>query len=66
MKCIGITGMPLKLLQNLFQNRRQEVLLNSSLPSWAAVFVGVAHGYVLGLLFFLIYINDFIKQQTIC
>ena len=66
MKCIGITGMPLKLLQNLFQNRRQEVLLNSSLPSWAAVFVGVARGYVLGLLFFLIYINDFIKQQTIC
>ena len=66
MKCIGITGMPLKLLQNLFQNRRQEVLLNSSLLSRAAVFVGVAHGYVLGLLFFLIYINDFIKQQTIC
>ena len=28
MKCIGITGMPLKLLQNFLQNIYQQVLLN--------------------------------------
>ena len=61
MKCIGITGMPLKLLQNVLQNRHQRVLLNGQCSSWAPVFAGVLRGSVFGPLFFSIYINDLTK-----
>ena len=61
MKCIGITGMPLKLLKNFLQNRHQQVLLNDQCSSWAPVFAGVPHGSLLGPLFFLIYIKDLKK-----
>ena len=62
MKCIGITGMPLKLLQNFLQNRHQWVLLNGQCSLWAPIFAGVPQGSILGLLFFLIYINDLTKE----
>ena len=62
MKCIGMTGMPLKLLQNFLQNRHQRVLLNGQCSSWAPVFVGVPQGSVLGPSFFLIYIYDSTKD----
>ena len=62
MKCIGVTGMPLKLLLNVPQNRHQQVLLNGQCSSWAPVFASVPQGSVLAHLFFLIYINELTKD----
>ena len=61
MKCIGITGMLLKLLQFFLQNRHQQVVLNGQCLSWAPVFAGVPQGSVSGPLFFLIYIHYLTK-----
>ena len=62
MKRIGITGVPLKFLQNLRQNRDQRVLQNGQCSSWAPVLAGVLQGSVLGPVFFLIYIKDITKD----
>ena len=43
---------------NLLNRRSQRVALNSQSSVWKSVAVGVPQGSVLGLLFFLIYIND--------
>ena len=56
MKCIGMTGMPLKLLQSFLQNRHQQVLLNGQCLSGAPVFCWCTPGFYIGPLFFLIYI----------
>ena len=72
MKCIGMTVMPLKLLQSFLQNRHQQVLLNDQCSSGAPVFCWCTPGFCIGPLFFLIYIykwlnkEDFINQETIC
>ena len=58
MKPFGITGLPLKLIQSFLNNRLQRVVLNGQNSSWTIVFVGVSQGSDLGLLFFLIYVND--------
>ena len=58
MKPFGITGLPLKLIQSFLNNRLQRVVLNGQNSSWTIVFAGVSQGSDLGLLFFLIYVND--------
>ena len=54
----GISGNLLKLLRDFLSYRKRRVVLNGQHSSWDNVNLGVQQGSVLGLLLFLIYIND--------
>ena len=54
----GISGPLLKTLTNFLKSRKQKVVLNGQHLSWSDVLGGVPQGSILGLLLFLIYIND--------
>ena len=58
---MGITGLPLKLIQSFLNKRLQGVVLNGQTSAWTPVLAGVPKGSTLGSLFFLIYINDLAK-----
>ena len=58
LKTYGVNGKVLTLLTNYLHERYQRVVLNGQTYSWEPVKSGVPQGSVLGLLFFLIYIND--------
>ena len=58
MRTYGIDGNLLKLLQSYLKDRQQRVLLNGQTSSWENILAGVLQGSILGLLLFLIYIND--------
>ena len=63
-KSIGINVMFLKLITHFLKSRFQRVVLNGQTSSWEPVLAGVPQGSVLGLLFFLIYINDLPKNLS--
>ena len=54
----GIGGPLLKLLTDFLKSRKQRVVLNGQYSSWSDVLAGVPQRSILGLLLFLIYINN--------
>ena len=48
----------LDTLTNFLKERKQRVILNGQHSTWKNVEAGVSHGSFLGLLLFLIYMND--------
>ena len=57
----GISGKLHKLLYDFLANRKQRVVLNGQVSSWANVKSDFPQGSVLGPLLFLIYFNDLPK-----
>ena len=54
----GIRGMPLEWFQNYFSSMQQFVSINGESSNKLPFTCGVPQGFILGLLLFLIYIND--------
>ena len=57
-KCMGVKGDLLALIESFLFERQQRVVLNGQESEWLTIKAGVPQGSILGPLFFLIYIND--------
>ena len=53
-----ISGNLLKLLRDFLSERRKHVVFNGQASTWTNITAGVPQGSILGLILFLVYIND--------
>ena len=58
LKCCGVSGEFLSLIQSFLKDRKQRKVLNGQNSHWGNISAGVPQGSILGYLFFLVYIND--------
>ena len=65
LKFYGITGTPLKLLENYLRNRHQFVAFKNTNSDLQEIRTGIPQGSILGPLFFSIYINDLINSSNL-
>ena len=61
-KSMYISGELYNLLESFLLGRLQMVVLNGQTSSWKPLLAGVSQGLNLGLLLFLMYINDFLTN----
>ena len=54
----GICGEMINILKDFLSDRKQRIVLNGQCSSWADIRAGVPQGSILGLLLFLIYVNE--------
>ena len=54
----GIRGIALNWFQNYLTNRKQSTVIDNAESSSSLIKCGVLHGFILGPILFLIYIND--------
>ena len=54
----SVSGQLLFIIQNFLKDRKQRTVLNGHCSTWGDISAGVLQGYILGPLFFLVYIND--------
>jgi len=64
LKAHGIDGFVLKWIKGWLSDRRQRVCMDGVSSSWRKVWSGVPQGFVLGPIFFLVYINDLDDQLS--
>ena len=62
MECCGISSDLLALIQSFLSDLKQLVVLNGKGSQWSTISADVPQGSVLGPLFFLVYINDFVDN----
>ena len=58
MESYGIDGKLLSWVKSFLYERKQRVIVNESESEWTSITSGTPQGSVLGLILFLIYIND--------
>ena len=58
LKRCGVSGQLFLLIQSFLNGRKQRTVQNGQSSTWGDISAGVHQGSILGLLFFLVHIND--------